>query len=65
MQRDGARLEQLQVLMAHALIDTTAQYLHTTTDELEADATARDRTVSGRGHASLPLLAPRPGQEWR
>ncbi len=42
MQRDGARLEQLQVLMGHASIDTTAQYLHTTADELEADAMRRE-----------------------
>ncbi len=42
MQRDGARLEQLQLFMGHASIDTTAQYLHTTTAELEADALSRD-----------------------
>ncbi|MGI8624014.1 MAG: tyrosine-type recombinase/integrase [Solirubrobacteraceae bacterium] len=36
MQRHGARLEQLQVLMGHASINTTAQYLHTTIAELEA-----------------------------
>lgn len=41
MQRPD-RLKRLQLLMGHASIDTTAQYLHTTTDELEADAAARD-----------------------
>ncbi len=46
MQRDGARLEQLQVLMGTRSIDTMAQYLHTTIDELEADASARDRGAS-------------------
>jgi len=46
MQRDGARLEHLQRLMGHASIDTTAQYLHTTANELEADATARERGPS-------------------
>lgn len=43
MQRPGARLEQLQVLMGHASITTTAGYLHASAEELEADAAARDR----------------------
>lgn len=46
MQRPNARLEHLQQLMGHASIDTTSQYLHTTADELEADAVARDRGAS-------------------
>lgn len=32
--------------MGHASITTTAAYLHTTADELEADATVRDRGPS-------------------
>ncbi len=49
MQRDGARLEQLQLLMGHASIDTTALYLHTTVAELETDARARGQTAAA-GH---------------
>ena len=35
MARDGAKLQQLRVLMGHADISTTAGYLHATNEDLE------------------------------
>jgi len=56
MQRDGARLEQLQLLMGHASIDTTAQYLHTNLEALEADAERRSMNNTHRAkRAAVPV----------
>lgn len=63
MQRDGARLEHLQQLMGHASIDTTAQYLHTTATELEADATARDQHANPRAWAGWSSTRGGPAAE--
>jgi site-specific recombinase XerD len=43
---EKAQLPKLQILMGHASIDATAQYVHTTADELEADATTRHKRPS-------------------
>lgn len=45
MQRPDARLQHLQLLMGHAAIDTTSEYLHTSARELEADAVTREATL--------------------
>lgn len=45
MRRDGARVEQLQRLMGHASLTTTAQYVHVAADELEAEVGRHDRSA--------------------
>ena len=50
MRRPDARIEQLQKLMGHADISTTAAYLHQSASDLEAAVLAQaPRTRHARG----------------